>query len=294
MHGNLISYVVIFLTVSLCSCARSHRSEIDESRRVAHLSLDDVEVFGDLIRNQQEYDSLFQHPLMAFLQELHHEHGLRITLYTFEYFRDGDSYTCIEDMPLKYKDDFKKASDWLRIGFHSKRADIDSLVSVADFRESYDNVNSAISQFADSTMIASTLRFHYFFAPDSLLNSLSGVRNLLCADDDNRLSYNLTVAEAKALGNGGNIVKNEIIYRKTDLRADDNYQLYIDLKRLESIDTLVVFAHEWKLWHNAEKFNTRRASGKITLRSSECVNKLIFKEIIKWLHEEGYEFSFLE
>ena len=173
MHKNLMSLVVLFLTVAACSCSRGYRNDVGESDRVVHLSLDDVEVFADLIGNQQEYDSLFQHPFMAFLQELHRDYGMRITLYTYEHLRNGDGRdTILEDMPLKYKNDFRKASDWLRIGYHSSRAKFDSLVSVADFRDSYNNVNGAIAQFADSSMVASTLRFHYFFAPDSLLNEL--------------------------------------------------------------------------------------------------------------------------
>ena len=261
---------------------------------MVHLSIDDVSVVGDLIRHQQDYDSLFQHPFMALLRELHREYGMRITLYTYEYFGDGDSYIRIEDTPLKYKEDFRKASDWLRIGYHGIRADFDSLVSVAEFRDSYNNVNSAIAQFADSSLVASTLRFHYFFAPDSLLNALTGVRRLLCADDSNRLSYNLTVSEAMTVARGERVVKNDISYRRTDLRVDDNLGALSELKRLESNDTLVVFAHEWKLWHNPENDSRRSAVGKIKIRTWEYVNQELFKETVKWLNEAGYEFSFLE
>ena len=295
MHKNLMSLVVLFLTVAACSCSRGYRNDVGESDRVVHLSLDDVEVFADLIGNQQDYDSLFQHPFMAFLQELHRDYGMRITLYTYEHLRNGDGRdTILEDMPLKYKNDFRKASDWLRIGYHSSRAKFDSLVSVADFRDSYNNVNGAIAQFADSSMVASTLRFHYFFAPDSLLNALTGVRTLLCADDCNRLSYNLTTSEATTVAKRGRINKNGISYRRTDLRVDDNFRVIGDLKRIENVDTLVVFTHEWKLWHSPENYNHRRLAGKIKLRTWESINKGLFKETVKWLKEAGYKFSFLE
>lgn len=295
MHKNLISLVVLFITVVVCSCSRGYPNDIEESERVVHLSLDDVEVFADLIRNQQDYDSLFQHPFMAFLQELHRDYGMRITLYTYEHLRNCDRHdTLLEDMPLKYKNDFRKASDWLRIGYHSSRAEFDSLVSVADFRDSYNNLNKAIAQFADSSMIASTLRFHYFFAPDSLLNVLTGVKTLLCADDSNRLSYNLTTSEAMTVAKRGRISKNEISYRRTDLRVDDNFRVLSDLKRIENVDTLVVFTHEWKLWHSPENYNHRRLAGKIKLRTWASINKGLFKETVKWLKEAGYKFSFLE
>lgn len=295
MHKNLISLVVLFLTIAVCSCSRGYRNDVEESDRVVHLSLDDVEVFADLIGNQQDYDSLFQHPFMAFLQELHRDYGMRITLYTYEHLRNGDGRdTLLEDMPLKYKNDFRKASDWLRIGYHSSRAKFDSLVTVADFRDSYNNVNGAIAQFADSSMIASTLRFHYFFAPDSLLNALTGIKTLLCADDCNRLSYNLTTSEAMTVAKRGRINKNGISYRRTDLRVDDNFRVIGDLKRIENVDTLVVFTHEWKLWHSPENYNHRSLAGKIKVRTWESINKGLFKETVKWLKEAGYKFSFLE
>lgn len=293
MHRDLIILVVLCLTV-LCSCGRVKRCDVEKSNRVAHLSLDDVEVFGDLIRHQQDYDSLFQHPFMAFLQELHREYGLRITLYTYEYFGDGDIYTHIEDMPLKYKNGFRTASDWLRIGYHSRMSDFDSLVSVAEFSNSYNRVNSAIAQFADSSMIASTLRFHYFFAPDSLLSALPGVRSLLCADHDNLISYNLTASETETVAKGKSIVKNAISYRRTDLRIDDNFGILSDFKRLETVDTLVVFAHEWKLWHNPESDSCLSMAGKIKVRTWENINKELFKEMIKRLNDTGYKFTFLE
>ena len=296
MRRDLIILVVFLFITALYSCSKSHRGEVEESDRVVHLSIDDVSVVGDLIRHQQDYDSLFQHPFMAFLKELHREYGMRITLYTYEYFGDGDSdsYIHIEDMPLKYKEDFWKASDWLSIGYHGIRADFDSLVSVTEFRDSYNNVNSAIAQFADSSLVASTLRFHYFFAPDSFLNALTGVGSLLCADDSNRLSYNLTASEAKTVAKGERIIKNDISYRRTDLRVDDNWGVLSELKRLESNDTLVVFTHEWKLWHNPGNDSRRSVVGKIKIRIWECVNQDLFKRTVKWLDEAGYKFSFLE
>lgn len=292
MRRDLIILVIVLMTSVLYSCDRGHRGEDKGGNKVVHLSLDDVEVFGDLIRHQQDYDSLFQHPFMAFLQELHHEHGMRITLYTYEYF--GDSYSRIEDMPLKYKNDFRKASDWLRIGFHSKRPDFDSLVTVSEIEQSYNNVNSSIARFADSSMVASTLRLHYFFAPDSILNALTGVRTLLCADDSNGVSYNLTASESRSVGNGGTIVKKDIAYRRTDLRLDDNFGVPGDLRRLDNVDTLVVFTHEWKLWHKPETDSTRSLFGKFKIRASEIINRKLFKETVKRLNESGYDFSFLE
>ena len=297
MRKVLLFLTIIFLTTTLSSCGNANIRQNDGHSRVVHLSIDDVELFGDLIRNQQDYDSLFQHPLMAFLKDLHQEYGLRVTLYTYERFHDNHHKSIkIEDMPLKFSDDFLKSSAWLRIGFHSPQAEFDSLVSVEKYKNAYDNVNSAIAQFADSTMRASTLRLHYYFAPDSLLNPLKGIRNLLCTDRNVAQSYNLTPEEGRTVAGGKEIIKNNISFRRTDLRIDDNIHIIsvLDSLRRKGADTLVIFAHEWKILLNERKYNSGSAAGKIKMQIWKCINRSLFKETVKWLHEAGYEFSFLE
>ncbi|MDE6262565.1 MAG: hypothetical protein K2M09_04600, partial [Muribaculaceae bacterium] len=261
--------------------------------RVVHLSLDDVDFFADLIRNRQDYDSLFQHPLMAFLKDLHREYGIKITLYAFERYPDGQGELRIDRMPLKFRDDFRKSADWLRIGFHSPRAEFDSLVTVADFKNSYDNVNSAIAQFADSSMIASTLRLHYYFAPDSLLNALTGVKTLLCWDTGTAQSYNLSPAETLTVNNGKEIRKNNIAYRRTDRRTDDNIYIVNDLTELKEAgaDTLVIFAHQRKILPDSLG---KTGIAKLKMQAWQHINRSAFQETVKWLNENGYEFSFLE
>ena len=74
MRNNLLIHIALLLLGALCAC-RAPRHQEEERSRVVHLSLDDVDFFADLIRYRQDYDSLFQHPLMAFLQELHRDAG---------------------------------------------------------------------------------------------------------------------------------------------------------------------------------------------------------------------------
>ena len=252
-----------------------------------------MDFFADLIRNRQDYDSLFQHPLMAFLKDLHREYGIKITLYAFERYPDGQGELRIDLMPLKFRDDFRKSADWLRIGFHSPRAEFDSLVTVEDFKNSFDNVNSAIAQFADSSMIASTLRLHYYFGPDSLLNALTGVKTLLCRDTSPAQSYNLSPAETLTVNNGKEIRKQNIVYRRTDRRTDDNIYIVNDLTELKEAgaDTLVIFAHQRKILPD---FRRKTGIAKLKMQAWQHINRSAFQETIKWLNENGYEFSFLE
>ena len=292
MRNNLLILIALLLTGTLCAC-RAPRHGEEPRERVVHLSLDDVDFFADLIRNRQDYDSLFQHPLMAFLKDLHREYGIKITLYAFERYPDGQGELRIDLMPLKFRDDFRKSADWLRIGFHSPRAEFDSLVTVEDFKNSFDNVNSAIAQFADSSMIASTLRLHYYFGPDSLLNALTGVKTLLCWDTGPAQSYNLSPAETLTVNNGKEIRKNNIAYRRTDRRTDDNIYIVNDLTELKEAgaDTLVIFAHQRKILPD---FRGKTGIAKLKMQAWQHINRSAFQETIKWLNENGYEFSFLE
>ncbi|MBD5282297.1 MAG: hypothetical protein HDS33_04625 [Bacteroides sp.] len=293
MRNNLLILIALLLTGALCACRAPRHVEEAGRNRVVHLSLDDVDFFADLIRNRQDYDSLFQHPLMAFLKDLHRKYGIKITLYAFERYPDGQGELRIDRMPLKFRDDFRKSADWLRIGFHSPRAEFDSLVTVADFKKSFDNVNSAIAQFADSSMIASTLRLHYYFAPDSLLNALTGVKTLLCWDTGTAQSYNLSPAETLTVNNGKEIRKNNIAYRRTDRRTDDNIYIVNDLTELKEAgaDTLVIFAHQRKILPD---FRGKTGIAKLKMQAWQHINRSAFQETIKWLNENGYEFSFLE
>lgn len=293
MRNNLLILIALLLTGALCACRAPRHGDEAGRNRVVHLSLDDVDFFADLIRNRQDYDSLFQHPLMAFLEDLHRKYGIKITLYAFERYHDGQGELRIDRMPLKFRDDFRKSADWLRIGFHSPRAEFDSLVTVEDFKNSFDNVNSAIAQFADSSMIASTLRLHYYFGPDSLLNALTGVKTLLCRDTDPAQSYNLSPAETLTVNNGKEIRKNNIAYRRTDRRTDDNIYIVNDLTELKEAgaDTLVIFAHQRKILPD---FRRKTGIAKLKMQAWQHINRSAFQETIKWLNENGYEFSFFE
>ena len=126
------------------------------------------------------------------------------------------------------------------------------------------------------------------------MNSLPGIRCLLCADNSNLVSYNLTADDARSVSNGKRIIKNDVFYRRTDLRVDYNFRIISNLERLDNIDTLVIFTHEWKLWHVPEADSNLSVAGKVKVRASECVNQVLFKQTVKWLTDAGYTFSFLE
>jgi len=83
--------------------------------------IDDVIwVFRDLTR--QRPASLFDHPFMKLLRELHDLYGTKTQLNLFcstDRYYGNDIFT-LADMTDAYKEEFEAASGWLKFGFHSR------------------------------------------------------------------------------------------------------------------------------------------------------------------------------
>ena len=84
--------------------------------------IDDVVfVFRDIARQRPK--SIYDHPFMAMLKKAHDEYGMKIQLNVFlrtDFFYGSDEFT-LSDMPEDYKEEWTKASDWLKFGFHAKQ-----------------------------------------------------------------------------------------------------------------------------------------------------------------------------
>jgi len=84
--------------------------------------IDDVIwVFRDLTR--QRPASMWDNPYMATLKKAHDEYGVKTQLNVFyetDFWYNDDVFT-LSDMTDAYKSEFEAASDWLKLGFHSKK-----------------------------------------------------------------------------------------------------------------------------------------------------------------------------
>lgn len=258
--------------------------------KVAHLSIDDVMAFEDLINNGDSYESLFDHPLFAFLYDLHRRYGAVFTLYTYDTF--GNNGSNIASVPLKFRDDFLRAAPWLRIGFHWVATEFNADISVQDFQSAYGNVNRSVCKFADSTMVADVLRLHDFYSADSLTGVLGGTRILLCADRPGRRSYTLDDNECRHVSDGHQLVKDGIRYLRTDLRTEYRYDIDMALRHIQDRDTLVIFTHEWALTPQSVTDILGRMWYKRKLRVNSLSRRNL-ETTVKWLNDNGYRFSFL-
>ncbi|MBE6551917.1 MAG: hypothetical protein E7665_07265 [Ruminococcaceae bacterium] len=80
---------------------------------------DVIWLFRDLTR--YEHDSVFDHFYLKYFKEAHERYGFKAQMNVFyrtDYFYGTDEFT-LREMTDKYKDEWEKASEWLKFGFHS-------------------------------------------------------------------------------------------------------------------------------------------------------------------------------
>lgn len=168
---NLITTIAILIIGSISvTYLFDFPPKSNSKLKYAHISFDDVEnVFEDIIRHETDYKSIFDNQFLSLLQEYHNKYNAKFTLYTYE---KTPNYT-LSDFPIKYKSEFIKNSDWLKIGFHWIEPEFNKNISIEEFYRSFNTVNNLITNFAGDSTLTTTLRFHYFYGPDSLLTSIN-------------------------------------------------------------------------------------------------------------------------
>lgn len=272
------------------------KREGSSEEKTIHLSIDDAECITDLIINRDTYSSIFDNPFLQYLKELHEKYGIRITLYTFSKFQNrskSQNIIHVSELPKEFFEEFLSNSDWLKVSFHWESMDFKKEIPANEFEKAFQEVHQTFCHSSDSSVWASAIRLHYFFAPDSLMNHLQDVKTLLCADNEERLSYNLTPHEVKVLSTNQQFSKNGIMYRPTNLRIEDHpFNIRSEIKKNCNQDTLVIFTHEWAINSQPIKDILIKLVKNHTLRIN-ALNRYNFERTIKWLNQNNYNYSFL-
>lgn len=90
-------------------------------QKKAQFFIDDIIwLFRDLTRERPK--SMYDNPFMKILKRAHDEYGIKVQLnlfYRTSFWYGNDEFS-LSDMTDAYKDEFEQASDWLKMGFHSK------------------------------------------------------------------------------------------------------------------------------------------------------------------------------
>jgi len=260
-------------------------------RKSVHISVDDVEyVFINLIINADRFESIFEVPLLRYIKKMHKRYGAKFTLYGYAY----PSGHKLSELPEKFRSEFQQTSDWLKFGFHwgtrNYNQCIDDETVINDCKTFYNEVE----RFAGITSISSTIRLHYFHPSNSLyskLVSLKWLSNgmvLLCADLNDRLSYDLSRTEVKKMYHNRKIEKPGRAYIPSDLRIESNR----GGNRLiySNLNNIVIFTHEWAITSTGIRDCLLRLIGKSALLPSIYLRYKLSK-LIKTLSLSGYNFT---
>lgn len=239
--------------------------------KVVNFSIDDAtSIFQDITVNQ--YESIFNNPILGKLKSLHDDYDITVTLYVYGQLSEFS----IWDMSVDYKHEFRDNADWLKIGFHSPTEDNPvGLYSEKEYEYEYARVKRAIWRFAGEDSVAHVLRLHYWSATDEMVNYLKaqGIIGLLCKDSK-ATSYNLTEEQSLKMFNSrdGLYKVNDFTYYVTDIRLENTENIIEYLQEKKRDRVIIIFTHAWCF--------------------EEQYNKL--KEAMIYLSENGYQFSTLD
>ena len=168
----------------------------------------------------ENYESIFDHPYLELYKKLHDKYDLKIQLNLFYESADFN----LSQMTDKYRDEWEKNSDWLKLSFHSKR-EIPRPYEHSGYDEVFSEcqaVHREILRFAGERSLAETTTIHYCLTTEDGLRARLdlGVRGLLglygSADKPQR-SYCSSDKDCEMLLEGQTVVRGGIAYAGIDI-----------------------------------------------------------------------------
>lgn len=247
--------------------------------KILHISFDDViEVFYDLTKNLEIYNSIFKNKTLQWLRTLHEKWGGVFTCFCY-FEKTGFS---LSDCTEKFRDEFEQNSNWLKFAFHTKNEKTvynnESENPVGDYLKTTEE----LIRIVGSKSIDYVIRLQSFQGTKNTIMSLNNLPNGPCgfySADDYRNSYYLNDLDNKYLYWHDYLIdQNGICFISTDIRVEFVKSIRKKLAEFESniwcnqLDYLIVFTHEWLL-------NKRRIRKKI-------------EKICMWGIEKHYKFDF--
>ena len=217
-----------------------------------NFSIDDtIDFFEDITVNQ--YESIFQNEFLGKLKKYHDKYNTNFTLYCF--YENNKSFT-LKQCTHKYKDEFRKNSDWLKFGFHAYNSNSDYSTDYENISKDYNDVISELIKISSEENITTTIRLEKFLGNKKNINKLitNGVTGLLGADTNNRIDYFLDETQNNELFEKDILQFDDIKIYNTDMRIE-KWNL-VNKMEIQGDNLLVVFTHEWALNHKRNVIKT--------------------------------------
>jgi len=243
-----------------------------------HISFDDVIVCFEHLATEK-YSSVWDEPFFKWLNSLHVEYGVKVSLYTYN--------DVLSNVSEKYASQFNSAKDWLKIGFHSNIKGRILYSGTYTDGLSYWNefVHHVVRITGSYDSVDRVPRLEGFIGSLEMLKGMRdanhGAIGFLSADDS-RLSYYLDRQVADCLYTQDYIIdrSNNLVFISTDFRAEwyevgytNTYRyrkptessLYEELEKRENSvafeptwKSLIFFTHEYRVY-NGESIRDKGA-----------------------------------
>ncbi len=118
---SLFSNIILYNKYNI-EKKRAINMENPDLGRFIHFSIDDcIEIYSNLDKNRETYNSIFENKLLKCLKSLNNEYGCKFSLFVYENNEKFDIANCTD----KYKNEFEENSNWLRFRFHALNSKAD-------------------------------------------------------------------------------------------------------------------------------------------------------------------------
>ena len=238
---------------------------------------DTILVLKDL--TQGDYHSIFEHPYLALVKSLHEKYGVKIQLNLF--YREGDfavtelkkteekSYFNLSNMTERYKEEWERCSNWLKMSFHSDRNNIRPYKNCS-YQEIYDDcqkVHKEIIRFAGEKSLAKTITVHYcgYCKRVALLAmkdcGMVGALGIYGTDDMPRYSYECNEETANRARRGELLVKDGITIAGIDIILNE-LSIPVILEKLNKIknrEVVKIMNHEMHFYDYDKNYQSNFA-----------------------------------
>ncbi len=125
------------------------------------LSVDDNILFlKDIARNSTSYGSIFDNAYLAFFRDLNRKYGTKVH---FNIYYETDGFN-LSQMPDKFRGEWQRNSDWLRLTFHARADKPDRPylgAPAARVIEDFRLVRREIERFAGSELLSPVTTIHW-------------------------------------------------------------------------------------------------------------------------------------
>ena len=208
---------------------------------------DNIRFLQDLTLTK--YESIFDNPYLAVYKKLHQKFNVKVKLYLF-YKMEGFDLSIMTD---RYKDEWQKNSNWLKLSFHSEYENENPYIN-SGYEEVFSHckaVQKEILRFAGECVLGKTTTIHYCITTEDgnraiLDNGIRGVLGLFGTEEEPCISYNLDEDKAKLARLGKTVNHNGLMVAGIDIVLND-YSLESiknQLKNLSDRPLVKVMIHE--------------------------------------------------